>query len=313
MGDLDQFGISRILGSTIQPYSRTGFGGFSAVNAVGEMLAARPKPQARLEPDASRDAIIVKAFRETHKGFSVDRVLADPEIGRRFVQLVQKHGVDVVPSLINRRLLRIRKAGELKVETTVEEKRDLRPFLIPAELAFAQLAYQYDASYDDLLADPEIGAAFDTLALKIGRGGNIVDYRLAALHLRKNVRSRRGNEGKELARLGMTDLKQRWHLAGAVDRIVLDDVPTDEGIFALSEPTRYLFLTKYPNVREGVERFRDLELLTALGNRFWKPSLDCIAVQYIQREETNGASLRLLELKALEVYRPIFNLLPVAA
>jgi hypothetical protein len=314
MSDLDQLAISRILGSTVQPYTHTGFGGFSAVKAVGEMLATRPKPLARLGPDASRDAKIIDAFKKTHGGYSLDRVLANPELARQFVEQAQKLGVDAPPALINRRLLRIRKAGKLKVKTTAGDKeRDISPFLIPAELAFAQLTYQYEVSYDDLLADPEVGAAFDALALKIGRGGNIVDYRLAALHLRKNIRSRRSDEVEKLANLGITDLTHRWHLVGAFAKITLDDVSPAEGIFALSEPNRFLYLTKYPNVREGVDRFRNPDLLAALGNRFWTPSPESISVQLIQEEDTNGVTLRLLELKALEVYRPIFNLLPVAA
>jgi site-specific DNA-methyltransferase (adenine-specific) len=313
MSDLDHLAISRILGSTVHAYSHTDFGGFSAVKAVGEMLATRPKPSARLGPDTSRDAKIIDAFKKTHKGYSVDRVLADPDLVHQFIELAQRLGVDASPALINRRLLRIRKAGDLKVETTVEEKRDLRPFLIPAELAFAHLTYHHDASYDDLLADPEIGAAFDALALKVGRGGNAVDYRLAALHLRKNIRSRRGSEGKKLANFGIADLTQRWRLVGPFAKIAIDDLPTAKGIFALSEPNRFLYLTRYPNIREGVDLFRDPAVLAAMGNRFWTPSLESISLQLIRQEDISGTTLRLLELKALEVYRPIFNLLPTAA
>jgi hypothetical protein len=313
MSDLDQLAISRILGSTVHPYSHTGFGGFSAVKAVGEMLATRPKPSARLGPDASRDATIIDAFKKTHMGYSVDRVLADPDLARQFAELTQKLGVDASPALINRRLLCIRKAGNLEVETTIEETRDLRPFLIPAELAFAQLTYHYDASYDDLLADPEIGATFDALALKIGQSSNVVEYRLAALHQRKIRSLQRGAQRKKLANFCITDLTQRWRLVGSFAKIAPSDVPTGEGIFALSEPNRYLYLTKYPNLREGVELFRDPAVLAAVGNRFWTPSLESISLQLILRGEASGATLRLLELKALEVYRPIFNLLPTAA
>lgn len=313
MSDVDHLAISRILGSTVRPFSRTGFGGFSAVRAVGEMLANRPKSAARLGPDASRDAKIIEAFKKIHRGYSVDRVLADPDLARQFDELAQALGVDAPPASINRRLLRIRKAGQLKVETTNEEKRDLHRFLIPAELAFAQLTYIYEASYDDLLADPEIGAAFDALALKIGRGGSIVDYRLAALHLRKNIRSRRREEGEKLANVGVTDLMRRWRVLGPFAEIVLSDVPEEEGIFALSEPDRYLYLTRYPNVREGVELFQDPVVLATVGNRFWTPSLENISLQLIRQEETSGVTLRLLELKSLEIYQPIFNLLPTAA
>ena len=42
MNDLDHLTISRILGSTVRPISRPAFGGFSAVGAVGQMLANRP-------------------------------------------------------------------------------------------------------------------------------------------------------------------------------------------------------------------------------------------------------------------------------
>jgi site-specific DNA-methyltransferase (adenine-specific) len=276
------------------------------------MLARRPRPPARLTPDAVRDAKIIQAFAETHKGYALDRVLADPDLARRFVEKAHELGVDALPALINRRILRIRKAKELDVETTVKEKRDLGPFLIPAELAFAKLSYQYDASYDDLLADPEIGAAFDALALKFGGAANVVDYRLAALHLRKNVRSRQSKERQELANLGISDLNKRWRPVGAFATISLNDVPAAEGIFALSEPNRYLYLTRYPNMREGVQRFRDQNLLGALANKFWTPSLDSISVQLIRQQEAKGITLRLLELKALEVYRPIFNLLPAA-
>jgi hypothetical protein len=73
---------------------------------------------------------------------------------------------------------------------------------------------------------------------------------------------------------------------------------------------RFLYLTKITNVREGVERFRDARVLAALGNRFWTPAPERSSVQWIRRDDALGIPLRLLELKALEVYRPIFNLLP---
>lgn len=189
----------------------------------------------------------------------------------------------------------------------------MHAFLIPAELAFAQLNYRYNVSRDDLLTNPEIGAAFDALALKIGRGGDVVDYRIAAMHLRKDIRSRRGGEAKKLANFSVAELTKRWQHVGSFAAISLEDVPAAEGIFALSEPNRYLYLTRFPNMREGVELFRDPAVFAALGNRFWTPSLENISLQLIQGAEVGGATLRLLELKSLEVYRPIFNLLPSAA
>jgi hypothetical protein len=190
--DLDQLAVSRILGSTFQSYPRTIFGGFSAVKAVGEMLATRPKRGQRLAADASRDAKIVEAFSATHEGYSVDRLLADPA-------------------------------------------------------------------------------------------------------------------------LDITELDRRWQFVGTIGSISIENVPNKAGIFAISEPDRYLFLTRHSNMREGAQRFHDQALLDAIGNRFWKPSPESISLQLIPREDAAGITLRLLELKAIETYRPIFNLLPVAA
>ena len=321
MGDLDQLAISRILGSTIQPFTRPGFGGFATVATIGEMLASRPKPSVGLPPDASRDSKIVEAFEKTHEGYSVDRVYADPVLCLRFVKQANKLGVNASYMAICRRLMTIRKSGEFKVKTTKQDKRDLRPFLIPAELAFAQLTYRHDASADDLLLDPDVGVEFDALAMKIGRVGNAVDYRLAALHLRKNLRSRSGPERKQVELLDPSELNLRWHPGGPLSKVTLDDIPTTEGMFSLSEPNRYLFLTTYPNLRSGIKVFQDPNFLAAVGNRFWSPSLDTISLQVVRQADlkaksltsTQSGNLRLLELKSLEVYQPIFNLIPKVA
>ena len=194
MSDLDQLMISRILGSIVRPISRPAFGGFSTTGTVGQMLANRPTEIKPLGPDKSRDAIIVQAFGEIHDGYSVDRTLADPRLAARYVKHCRQLGIDAPHAAVCRRLLRLRKAGGFPIKTTRTDKRDLHPFLIPAELAFAKLTYRYDASYDDLLADPDVGKAFDENVAKVGRSGDAVDFRLAALHLRKNVRSRRNSD-----------------------------------------------------------------------------------------------------------------------
>jgi hypothetical protein len=135
---------------------------------------------------------------------------------------------------------------------------------------------------------------------------------LAALHLRKNIRARSLVEKRELGDVGIGELDHRWQAVGALSKIQADDLPKSEGIFALIEPKRFLFLTKYPDLREGIDRFRDQRIVQALGNRFWTPSPDSISVQVIKPASSNGPTLRLLELKALEVYHPLFNL-PLAA
>lgn len=313
MNELDQLTISRILGSTVRPISRPAFGGFSAVATIGQMLANRPIEMAPLAPDKSRDSIIVKTFADIHNGYSVDRTLADPQLAARYVKRCQQLGIDAPHAAVCRRLLRLRKAGGFPVKTTREDKRDLHPFLIPAELAFAKLTYRYDASYDDLLADPDVGKAFDENVAKVGRSGDVVAYRLAALHLRKNVRSRRKADAKQLAHLDISKVKPHWHTPGHLSDVRLDAVPDSEGVFSLREPDRYLFLSQSENLRSDIGIFQDAHVLASVGNHFWSPSPDKITVDFVRPEDVRGVSLRLFEFKAIETYQPIFNMLPKAA
>ncbi len=313
MNELDQLAISRILGSTVRPISRPAFGGFSALGTIGEMLANRPIEMAPLAPDKERDSIIVKAFAEIHNGYSVDRTLADPQLAARYVKRCQQLGIDARHAAICRRLLCLRKAGGFPVKTTREEKPDLHPFLIPAELAFAKLTYRYDASYDDLLADPEVGKAFDENVAQFGRSGNVIAYRLAALHLRKNVRSRRKADVEKLAHLDISKVSPNWHTPGHLSDVRLDAVPDTKGVFSLREPGRYLFLSKSENLRSDVGIFRNVDVLASVGNHFWSPSPDKITVDFVRPVDVQGVSLRLFEFKAIETYQPILNMLPKAA
>jgi hypothetical protein len=312
MSELDQLTISRILGGTVRPISRPAFGGFSAVATVGLMLANRPIDIARLAPDKSRDSTIVKAFAQVHDGYSIDRTLADPRLAAQFVKRCQQLGIDASQAAICRRLLRLRKAGAFPIRTTREDRRDLQPFLIPAELAFAKLTYRYDASYDDLLADPDVGNAFDENVAKLGQSGDAVTYRLAALHLRKNVRSRRKADADQLAHLDISRVTADWHTPGHLSEVRLDEVPTSQGVFSLREPDRYLFLSQSENLRSGVGIFQDSHVLASVGNHFWSPSPDKITVDFVRPEDLHGVSLRLFEFKAIEMYQPIFNMLPKA-
>ncbi len=313
MNELDQLTISRILGSTVRSISRPAFGGFATAGTVGQMLANRPKEISPLGPDKSRDKIIVKAFAEIHDGYSVDRTLADPQMAALFVKRCQQLGIEAPHAAICRRLLRLRKAGGLSVKTTRVDKRDPHRFLIPAELAFAKLTYRFDASYDDLLADPEVGKAFDENVAKFGRTGDTVAYRLAALYLRKIVWSRRKADAKQMAHLDISKVKPHWHTSGHLSDVRLNAMPDSEGVFSLREADRYLFLSQSENLRSDVGIFQDADVLAAVGNHFWSPSPDKIRVDFVRPEDLRGVSLRRFESKAIETYQPIFNMLPKAA
>ena len=108
-------------------------------------------------------------------------------------------------------------------------------------------------------------------------------------------------------------MEDHWRSPGLLSDVQLDTVPETEGVFSLREPTRYLYLSRYPDLRSGIRLFQDEGVLAAVGNRFWTPSAKNISVDFLKKDDVRGVNLRLFELKALEKHHPLFNMLPKAA
>ncbi|MEM6507226.1 MAG: hypothetical protein AAF711_17440 [Planctomycetota bacterium] len=133
--------------------------------------------------------MIVKAFEKISNGYSPDRFLADPSLVKKFNKLCVELGLKRKPVEINRRLLAMRKrtgGGLIKPTTNYDRRAGLIEKLGPAvEFAMTKMAVRFGASVDDLLASPEIGSAFESVARRIIPRGTAVEYRLCALQIRK--------------------------------------------------------------------------------------------------------------------------------
>ena len=127
------------------------------------------------------------------------------------------------------------------------------------------------------------GKAFDEKVARIGRPGDIVANRLAALHLRNNVRSRRKVDAKQLADLDILEANPHWHTPGRLSDVRLDAVPDSEGVFSLREPHRNLFLSQSENMRSDIGFFQDANILASVGNHFWSPSPGNITVDFVRQ------------------------------
>jgi len=136
---------------------------------------------------------IVAAFRATHDGYSVDRLLADPELGDAFLRACKKSGVPGNPVIWNRGLLRVRKSGRLPGAA----KRDraftfeqMDPYSHAAEIAMRHLAGEAlprKTTLDEILCDPRLAQRFDEIAKHYAPGYSSFQYRWAALAIRKRA------------------------------------------------------------------------------------------------------------------------------
>ncbi|MFK7769582.1 MAG: DNA methyltransferase [Mariniblastus sp.] len=139
---------------------------------------------------------VIEAFRLTNEGCSADRVVADPDLNQAFIEACQKIGIVGSPSIWNTLLFRARKSGKLAtVETTNVTAfgwDHLDKFMFASEIAWQQLVGQGLArSIDEILCDPELATQFDEIAGKFSPGHESLEYRWAALKLRKQAKTAR--------------------------------------------------------------------------------------------------------------------------
>lgn len=140
---------------------------------------------------------VVEAFRLTHDGFSADRVVADPQLNENFVEACDRIGIVGNPRIWNTLLFRMRKSGKLAgIDTskrTSFDWKEIDQYLFASEIAWQQMLAQGLArTVDEILCSPELAIQFDAIAKQFAPGFQPLEYRWAALKLRKEAKTARG-------------------------------------------------------------------------------------------------------------------------
>ncbi len=139
-----------------------------------------------------RDAI-VEAFFAAHDGYSIDWLLANPQLQEVFHAECREAGLIGGPVDWNRELLRIRKTGGFpkrgKLKKVHLSDSELEDFDFAAEIGWRMANDKFHGpSLDEILCDPEKAAYFGRVAKRFAPGFEPVNYRWAALRLRKASR-----------------------------------------------------------------------------------------------------------------------------
>jgi len=139
------------------------------------------------------DDVIVDAFVTVAAGHSVDRVLADLVLAKRFHEACVNLGSQRSPREHNHALLTVRHDGRITAaqidvtEATIMTWRDIEAFRFAGEIAFRQLTDEHPhATLEQLLCDPDLAIQFDELAMRQSPGYRSLDYRWAAIMLRRS-------------------------------------------------------------------------------------------------------------------------------
>ena len=180
---------------------------------------------------------VIQSFSQVHRGYSVDRVVADPVFNEDFQLACDRNQVEGTAAERNRFLFRLRKSGRLKrvgIETTARTQvswDDLEQYIFASEIAWRRISDDYgDMSLDDILCDPRIATQFDEIAGQFAPGFRPVDYRWGAIKLRKEGRNARQRAENHQRRLKIKKFTRGIPLS----ELDLSRVPTSAGVYGIA-------------------------------------------------------------------------------
>lgn len=217
---------------------------------------------------------VLEAFRGTYDGYSADRVVADPNLNHNFVEECNRLSLAGDARTWNILLFRLRKAGKLiqmpTTRRTVISWEECDDYLFASEIALQLILLGKKAqSLDEVLCDPSLAREFDEKAARFAPRFRPLEYRWAALKLRRQARlaRSRGAIRKPPRQLGKMI---------PVQEIEEPDLPDSSGVYVLSENgSSKIYVGKALNLRNRLSsQFRKSEVLKA-----WNDIADSLQLQ----------------------------------
>jgi site-specific DNA-methyltransferase (adenine-specific) len=139
--------------------------------------------------------LVVRAYADVRSGASTDYVVLEPELNLLFLHRCWELGAAASPEELNWILMNARKDGKIselpKAQKFSIPKRDLDTYSFGTEVALRYVQDRVlrdehrELSLDKLLCSPKLAAEFDGLAGRIVPGHTSIQYRWAAMALRK--------------------------------------------------------------------------------------------------------------------------------
>ena len=248
---------------------------------------------------------LLEAYRDSYGGYSCDRVIADPELNSRFVERCRVYGIGLPPSEINRALMNIRKGNGLSQFKTTRRTSfpNQEQYQFAAEIAARYLERKYGISIDSIICDPDKAAEFDHAADSLCVGYTPLQFRWAALRLRKQ----RSLKPEHLSQL-VSD--KDVHLI-KIDDVAELKIPASPGlyIFLDSDAQRALYVGEASNLFRRIKKHLDHSDNKGLARWLWQRGMDDLWLEYhVLSDYLTTKQRRALENELIQSRRPVFNM-----
>ncbi len=248
---------------------------------------------------------IVTAFEKSNAGFSVDRVMADPVLAADFQTACDRIDVPGTAAERNRELFRLRKSGAIKFEgiaTSQPTTFDWHPLsrcMFASEIAWRSLVDERPGqSLDEILADPRLASQFDAIAERFAPGFRPLEYRWAALSLRKKASAAKKHADDGLP---LEDLAETVTVERLLEQPNL--IPARPGVYVIRSATTFLYSGETIDLRERLATHFVNERVTAQ----WTSRGPSIEVLYASCETIDDHRLA-RQCILVRRYQPTFNM-----
>jgi len=250
-------------------------------------------------------ASLIQAFAEVRDGFSADRVVADPELNRRFLRRCRELGMAGTDYELNWSLLNARKNKLLSdlPKTRRYTVRGTDEFEYASELAVRHLQLTRDVSLDQIICDPDLAREFDEYAARLAPGHTPLEYRWVALGLRKAGRLQKA----KAASIEVPELCP----VSTVSRLKASALPQSSGLYLFCSGDTRVFLGHTENLRGRIERHMDVSDSRGLPEWLWDRGPLVLLVA--EMPGVRRAARQMAELLLVRRLHPLLNYQRTAA
>jgi len=249
-----------------------------------------------------KDKDLLAAFLAVSQGFSPDRVVADPTLNDRFLHECRTAGLSAPDDELNRRLLNLRKASALGRGITVQRTAfpDASDYEFASEIAIRFLERRDGVTLDQVICDPARAAEFDQVATRICPGFSPLEYRWAALRLRKKRKLRPERLAQVCRPVSVINVP--------VSGIDTTKVPTSPGLYIFYETSAVLYVGESTNLRKRITKHLDHSDNKGLARWLWEAGTDSLHVELQLLPPGTATKVRkALEAELIDSRRPVFN------
>ena len=252
------------------------------------------------------DDDVRQAFLSARDGFSTDRVVADPDLNARYVEACRSRGLSEPALDLNRRLLNFRKAGKLAGigNTQRTSFSDEPEYRFAAEIAVRFMERKHQTTLDRVICDPTLAGEFDGIAAKIAPGYTPLQFRWAALGLRK----RRRLAPERIAHVAPS-IKVAMHEVRTLDA---DGLPASQGLYHFldSEAHESLYVGESGDLRGRIAKHLDHSDNKGLARWLWQHGDESLWLElHVLPAGTPVKVRRALEFELIQSRGPVFNVL----